>query len=149
MTVVTNNEEAVIEQARKILKRRVNRGRLLSSPTVVRDWLQMELSSLEHEVFYVVFLDAQHRVLGKEGMFRGTVNGAAVYPREIVKRCLHYNASAIICAHPHPSGVCEPSSADRAITVRIRDALALVDIQLLDHFVITNGDCYSFAENGN
>ena len=108
----------------------------------------MEMASLEHEVFSVVFLDSQHRVLGIDQMFRGTVDGASVYPREIVKASLRHNAAAVVFCHNHPSGVCEPSSADRRITERLTSALALIDVRVLDHLIVSGGDSYSFAETG-
>lgn len=109
----------------------------------------MEYSDHEHEVFNVVYLDSQHMVLANEEMFRGTIDGSAIYPREIVKACIRHNAGAVIFHHPHPSGVCEPSSADRRITERLTSALALIDVRVLDHFITGNGESYSFAENGH
>ncbi len=100
------------------------------------------------EIFCCLFLDTRHRVLAFEELFRGTLDGAAVYPREVVKKALAHNAAAVILAHNHPSGVAEPSRADEALTQRLKDALALVDIQVLDHLVVGDGDITSFAERG-
>lgn len=108
----------------------------------------LEIASLEHEVFYCIFLDNQHRVLKAECCFQGTIDGANVYPREMVKRALQLNAAALILAHNHPSGITEPSTADQAITRRLIDALSLVDVRVLDHFIIGGTACYSFAEAG-
>lgn len=120
----------------------------LSSPEEVRRFLQVKLANLEHEIFSVVFLDSQHRVISYEEMFRGTIDSASVYPREIVKRCLQLNAAAVIFSHSHPSGVPDPSNADKRITERLQAALALVDIRVLDHIVIGGSDSVSMAERG-
>ncbi len=120
----------------------------LSSPEAVRRFLTVKLANLEHEVFCIVFLDSQHRVISYEEMFRGTIDGASVYPREVVKRCLQLNAAAVIFSHAHPSGIPDPSSADLRITERLRDALNLVDIQVLDHIVIGSSRSVSMAERG-
>jgi len=106
------------------------------------------LSSHPYEVFAVLFLDNRHRVLAFEELFRGTIDGASVHPREVVRRALHYNAAALILAHNHPSGVSEPSSADRRITERLQAALALIDVRVLDHIVVGHGEFTSFAERG-
>jgi DNA repair protein RadC len=124
------------------------RPHTLSSPEEVRRFLQVKLANLEHEVFSIVFLDSQHRVISYEEMFRGTVDSAAVYPREIVKRCLQLNAAAVIFSHSHPSGVPDPSTADKRITERLVNALGLVDIRVLDHIVIGGTDSVSMAERG-
>ena len=122
-------------------------GETLSSPNQTQDYLQMRLKGYEHEVFACLFLDNRHRVICFEEMFRGTIDGASVHPREVVKEALKHNAAAVIFAHNHPSGVAEPSQADQAITRRLKDALALVDVRVLDHFVIGDG-VVSFAERG-
>jgi len=108
----------------------------------------MEYCEHEHEVFNVVFLDSQHSIIANEEIFRGTIDGAAIYPREIVKACIQHNAAAVIFHHPHPSGVCEPSLADKRITERLTTALATIDVRVLDHFITAKGEHYSFAENG-
>jgi DNA repair protein RadC len=120
----------------------------LSSPEDVRRFLQVKLANREHEVFSVVFLDSQHRVISYEEMFRGTIDSASVYPREVVKRCLQLNAAAVIFSHSHPSGVPDPSTADKRITERLQVALSLVDIRVLDHIVIGGTDSVSMAERG-
>jgi DNA repair protein RadC len=121
---------------------------VLSSPESVRDYLRMTLAGREHEVFMVLFLDAQNRVIEPEEMFRGTLTQTSVYPREIVKRSLANNAAAVIFAHNHPSGVAEPSHADEALTRSLKQALALVDVKVLDHFVVAGSGMVSFAERG-
>ncbi|MAD63853.1 DNA repair protein RadC [Haliea sp.] len=132
----------------QLLEEKYLRPDTLSSPDAVRRYLQVKLANRDHEVFSVVFLDSQHQVLHYEEMFRGTIDGAAVYPREVVKRCLQINAAAVIFSHPHPSGVPEPSTADIRITQRLTEALRLVDIRVLDHIVIGGTDSVSFAERG-
>ena len=141
-------DDDILDAARKILASRVRRGRPLTSPRHTRDYLRLELASLDHEVFAILFLDNRHRVIEFAPLFRGTVDGASVHPREVVKEALARNAAAVILAHNHPSGVAEPSPADELITGRIRDALSLVDIRVLDHFVVTGEDIVSFAERG-
>jgi DNA repair protein RadC len=139
---------AVMEIARRALRERLERGSALSSPQSVRDYLRLKLQERPHEVFVVVFLDAQNRVLAVEELFRGTLTQTSVYPREVVKRALHHNAAALIFAHNHPSGVAEPSRSDEALTQALKHALALVDVKVLDHFVIGAGAAMSFAERG-
>ena len=123
-------------------------GEELTSVVEVRRFLQIQLVSELEEVFSVVFLDNRHRALGFEKIFRGSINGCSVHPRVVVRKALEYNAAAIILAHQHPSGVAEPSSADCQITARLRDALELVDIRLLDHIIIGHGKPVSLAERG-
>lgn len=146
--VSREEDDAVIEKARQILARRVRRNTVLDSPSKSRDYFMMALAHFEHEVFQVLFLDSQHRIIANEQMFRGTINGAAVYPREVVKACIRHNCAAVVFAHNHPSGVNEPSSADRRITDRLTSALALIDVRVLDHLIVAGGDSYSFAEQG-
>lgn len=140
--------QAVLEMARRALRERMERGSALSSPQAVRDFLRLKLQDRPHEAFGVVFLDAQNRVLEVEELFRGTLTQTSVYPREVVKRALAHNAAAVIFAHNHPSGIAEPSRSDEALTVALRQALALVDVRVLDHFVIGAGTAMSFAERG-
>lgn len=140
--------QAVLEMARRALRERMERGSALSSPQAVRDFLRLKLQDRPHEAFGVVFLDAQNRVLDVEELFRGTLTQTSVYPREVVKRALAHNAAAVIFAHNHPSGIAEPSRSDEALTVALRQALALVDVRVLDHFVIGAGTAMSFAERG-
>ena len=139
---------AVMEMARRALKEKLSRGSALSSPRAVRDYLRLKLQDRPHEVFVGVFLDAQNRVLAVEELFRGTLTQTSVYPREVVKRALHHNAAALIFAHNHPSGVAEPSRSDEALTQALKQALALVDVKVLDHFVVGAEAAMSFAERG-
>jgi DNA repair protein RadC len=140
--------EEILAMAKQQIESQLFRGPALTSPNTARDFLMLELALLEHEVFYCIFLDNQHRILKAEGCFQGTIDGANVYPREVVKRALQVNANALILAHNHPSGLAEPSEADRAITRRLIDALNLVDIRVLDHFIIGGVEHFSFAEHG-
>lgn len=142
-------DEAIIRQALKIIERRFAlKRKALNSPAAVRDYLRLSLPDLQHEVFCCAFLDAQNRVIAFEELFRGTLTQTSVYPREIVKRALHHNAAAIIFAHNHPSGVAEPSRADEMLTQALKQALALVDVKVLDHFVVGGAAVMSFAERG-
>ena len=134
--------------ARRALHEKISRGNVLNSPTAVRDYLRLKMQSLPHEVFMALFLDAQNRVITIEELFRGTLTQTSVYPREVVKRALHHNAGAVILAHNHPSGVAEPSHADETLTQALRQALALVDIRVLDHFIVAGSGVLSFAERG-
>ncbi len=140
--------DEIVSMARRLISRRFNRGRLLVSPHDTRDYLLLKLAHLEHESFCGIFLDQRHRVLAFEQLFNGTIDGASVHPREVVKRAIQLNAAAMIFAHNHPSGNAEPSRADEAITRRLKDALALVDIRVLDHLVIGGTDMISLAERG-
>ena len=140
--------EEVLQQARRVLSQRVRRGATMSSPQAVKDHLRLHLGVLEHEVFSVLFLDAQHRIIELRQMFRGTVSQTSVYPREVVKEALSLNAAAVVLAHNHPSGVAEPSRADEFLTQTLRTALALVDVRVLDHLVVAGADVVSFAERG-
>ncbi len=139
--------QAVLEMARRYLYESMSRGDSLCSPQDTRQYLSYRLRDLPHEVFAALFLDQRHRVIAYEELFRGTIDGASVYPREVVKKALQHNAAALIFAHNHPSGVAEPSQSDKNITSRLRDALALVDIRVLDHFVVGD-EVVSFAEQG-
>lgn len=142
------SSEEIMAMAKQLIQSKFARGQALTSPDLTRDYLILELSLLEHEVFFCIFLDNRHRVLKTERCFQGTIDGANVYPREVVKRALQLNAAAVIFAHNHPSGTTQPSSEDRVITRRLIDALKLVDIRVLDHFIIGSTECYSFAEAG-
>jgi DNA repair protein RadC len=139
---------AVMELARRALAEEMRARDSLASPAAVRAYLRLRMQDLGHECFYCVFLDAQNRVMVAEEMFRGTLTQTSVYPREIVKRCLQHNAAAVILAHNHPSGVAEPSIQDQALTRTLAEALALVDVKVLDHFIVAPGACLSFAERG-
>jgi DNA repair protein RadC len=123
-------------------------GAALTSPSAVRDFLRVILRDREHEIFLVVFLDAQHRVISSEELFRGTLTQTSVYPREVVKAALKANAAAVVFAHNHPSGVAQPSQADELLTRNLKDALALVDVKALDHFIVAGAAILSFAERG-
>ena len=140
--------EEILDAARRVLAHRVRRGTRLDSPAATRDYLCVKLGALEHEVFTVLLLDNRHRLIVCLELFRGTIDGASVYPREVVKEALRHNAAAVILAHAHPSGVNEPSRADELITRRLKEALALVDIRVLDHLIVAGGDVLSFAERG-
>jgi DNA repair protein RadC len=140
--------QAVLEMSRRALQEAVRSGDALNSPRAVREYLQLLLRGRQQEVFVVLFLDAQHRLVVSEEMFQGTLTQTSVYPREVVKRALHHNAAAVIFAHNHPSGVAEPSQSDRSLTDALKQALALVDVRVLDHFIVAGMDCLSFAEKG-
>lgn len=139
---------AVLEVARRCLGEDLRAGSALTSPGSVRDYLRVSLGAREHEVFVVILLDAQHRVIRAEELFRGTLGQTSVYPREVVKAVLAANAAAVIFAHNHPSGVAQPSQADELLTRSLKDALALVDVKVLDHFIVAGNHCLSFAERG-
>ena len=141
-------DDAVITRALAILEKRARTGSALTSPGAVRDFLRLTLHDKEHEEFWCLYLDAQHRVLGVEALFRGTLTQTSVYPREIVKAALKANAAAVLFAHNHPSGVAQPSQADELLTRNLKDALSLVDIKVLDHFIVAGNASISFAERG-
>jgi len=140
--------QAVVEMARRALSEQIGERDALSSPRAVRDFLQLSLGGRPHEVFVALFLDAQNRLLGCEELFRGTLTQTSVYPREVVKTALRYNAAAVIFAHNHPSGVAEPSRADELLTQTLKQALSLVEIKTLDHFIVAGTRTVSFAERG-
>jgi len=140
--------QAVLEMGRRHLGENLHRGDTLSDPDATRQYLAARLRDHPYEVFACLFLDNRHRVIAFEELFTGTINGASVHPREVVRQALHHNAAALILAHNHPSGVAEPSAADRQLTGRLREALGLVDVRVLDHFVIGDGETVSFAERG-
>jgi len=140
--------QAVIEMARRALVAQTRAGVNLSSPTAVRDFLRLQLQNRQVEVFVGLFLDAQNRVIEVEELFSGTLTQTSVFPREVVRRALHHNAAGMIFAHNHPSGVAEPSHADETLTQALKQALALVDVRVLDHFIVGRGAILSFAERG-
>ena len=140
--------QASIELARRHYAELMEAGPPLANPRATRDYLRARLRDRDHEVFCCLFLDNRHRVIAFDEVFRGTIDGASVHPRDVVKLALARNAAAVILAHNHPSGIAEPSQADEMITGRLRDALALVDIRVLDHIVVGDGVCVSFAERG-
>lgn len=141
------DEREVLEMAADLLSRRVI-GQILESPRDSMEFARARLAGLEQEVFCCLFLDNRHRVLAFEEMFKGTMNGTAVYPRETVKRALAYNAAAVILVHNHPSGDPEPSRADEILTQRLKEAFALIDVRVLDHLVVGRAGCVSLSERG-
>lgn len=140
--------QAVIELARRSLSEELKTREALSSPLAVKQYLQLLLAKKPYESFAVLFLDVKNRLITTEELFRGTLTHASVYPREVVKAALSHNAASIILAHNHPSGTADPSNADRTLTSALQHALALVDIRVLDHFVVAGREVYSFAEHG-
>ncbi len=140
--------QAIFEMSRRALFEQMQARDVLTSPQQVRDYLCLKLGGLHHEVFMVLFLDAQNRVLATETMFSGTLTQTSVYPREVVKRVLHFNAASVIFAHNHPSGIAEQSRADEMLTTTLKQALALIDVRVLDHFIVAGNTVLSFAERG-
>jgi len=140
--------DQILAAARRIVDLKVQRGAPFNAPEVVKEYLGAKLAGFEHEVFAVLFLDNRHRLIDYVEMFRGTIDSASVYPREVVKEALKRNAAAVILSHNHPSGHAEPSQADRTLTERLKDALGLVDIRTLDHIVVAGLERVSFAELG-
>ena len=146
---MTKNDDSIIEQALTILESRVRKTKYsFTKPSDVSNYLTLKLGNLEHEVFAVMFLDNRNRLIEYNEMFRGTIDGASVYPREVAKHALAVNAATVIFGHNHPSGVAQPSTADQRITEALKLALGLFDIRVLDHFIIGGRDAYSFAEYG-
>lgn len=150
LNTALEKENQIIAEAKQLLYKRMTNRKYeqFTSPGVVTDYLRLHLAERKREIFYCLFLDSQHRLLDDRELFRGTIDGCSVYPREVVKATLEVNAAAVILAHNHPSGVAEPSTADRQITDRLKSALALVDVRVLDHFVVGDQDVISFAERG-
>jgi DNA repair protein RadC len=142
------NLAAAIEIGRRVLLESGKASSALTSPGAVRDYLRLSLATREHEVFVCIWLDAQHRVLAAEELFRGTLTQTSVYPREVVKRALAVNAAAVIFAHNHPSGAAQPSQADELLTRNLKEALSLVETRVLDHFIVAGSQAISFAERG-
>lgn len=136
------------ELVRRFLEEELQHGDALNSPSAVRDYLRLSMNQYEHEVFVVIFLDARNRVIAAEEMFRGTLTQTSVYPREVVKAALKHNAAAVILAHNHPSGVPDPSQSDRLLTDTLKLALSLVEVRVLDHFIIAGVQTLSMAEQG-
>ena len=139
--------QAVLEMARRALSEELKSGNAMNSPGLVRDFLRLSLANKQHEVFLGIFLDAKNHTIATEELFSGTLTQASVYPREVIKRALYHNAAAIIFAHNHPSGVAEPSHADKVLTQSLNQALAMIDVKVLDHFIVGNGTTLSFAEH--
>lgn len=140
--------QEVLHAALRILGQRVRRGATLSSPQCVKDFLKLRLSTLEHEVFAILMLDTRHRMIEYKELFRGTIDGASVYTREVVKECLACNAAAVIFTHNHPSGLPDESQADVQLTRTLKQALALIDVRALDHIIVGGDETLSFAERG-
>jgi len=139
---------AAIEFGKRYLENALQQGEVLTDPNITRAYLVAQLRAYPHEVFACLFLNNRHHIISFDKLFSGTIDGASVYPREVVKRALGHNAAAVIFAHNHPSGVAEPSAADISLTQRLKNALELVDIRVLDHFVIGDNMAVSFAERG-
>lgn len=139
--------QAVVEMSRRFLNDKIKRGDALNNVADVKNYLQARLKNYPYEVFACLFLDNKHRLIEYEELFRGTIDGASVHPREIIRRALHHNAAAVVMAHNHPSGVAEPSQSDQRITDKLNTALQLIDVRLLDHFIIGD-EIVSFAERG-
>ncbi|HEJ7994454.1 RadC family protein [Serratia proteamaculans] len=141
--------QRTIQRALALLEQHLRKpGESFTSANAARDWLRLQMAGLEREVFMVLYLDNQHRLLAHETLFTGSINSTEVHPREIVKSALKHNAAAVLLAHCHPSGHAEPSDADRKITRRVQDALALVEVRVLDHCIVGGMTVYSFAEHG-
>jgi len=141
-------KQSVVTLAMKVLAIKHRAGRPLSSPEATRNYLRLQLADYRNEVFGSLFLDNRHRIIVLRELFQGTIDGASIHPRVVVQQAMEANAAALVFFHNHPSGVAEPSQADRRITDRLKDALALVDVRVLDHFVVTAGESVSFAERG-
>lgn len=142
-----DKENKLIKRAFKILDSRIRTGDALTSPQLTKDYLRLALSSEPAEVFACLFMDNKNRVISFDKLFFGTIDGASVYPREVIRAAINHNAAAVIFSHNHPSGITEPSHADEQITNRLKDALSLIDVRVLDHIIVGN-DCTSFAERG-
>ena len=146
---MSQSDDWIIRQAIALLEQRVfKKGPSLERPAAVKDYLRLILAAEPNEIFAIVFLNSMHEVLAYEPMFKGTLDSTSVYPRVVLQRALQLNAAAVIFAHQHPSGTTEPSNADRLLTEQLKTALALIDVRVLDHFVIGQGTPYSFAESG-
>ncbi|OOF49142.1 hypothetical protein BKK54_09485 [Rodentibacter genomosp. 1] len=139
--------QATTEMTKRYLKQEMFNSHIFHDPETVKLYLRTELQHEEREIFMVLFLDNQHRLIKKERLFLGTINVSSVYPREIIKEALYCNAAALILAHNHPSGIAEPSYSDQSITQKIRESAELMEIRILDHFIVGKNDCYSFAEH--
>ena len=140
--------EQILEAARQAIERKMQRGTSFTSPAAVKEYLCAKLAGFEHEVFAVLFMDTQHRLIEYREMFHGTIDSAEVHPREVVKEALRLNAAALVISHNHPSGNPEPSAADRVLTKRLREALSMVDVRVLDHIIVGGTKTTSFAERG-
>lgn len=146
-TIVTEHD--ILTMAKQLSQKRLSKGRVIESSGAVKDHLRTLLQDYEHEVFAVLLLDSKHKIIGFHELFRGTIDTISVYPREVVKVALEYNAAAMIITHNHPSGDPSPSQGDIQLTTRLKEALALVDVRILDHIIVGTDECYSLVENGN
>lgn len=144
----TTDEVKVLDLAASIIENKIRISNFLTNPDLTRDFLKMKMCHLEHEIFGIIFLDSQHNVIEFKEIFRGTIDSASVYPREVLKEVLAVNAAAVILAHNHPSGIPEPSEADKRITERLKNALKCIDVPVLDHMVVGLNEVVSFAERG-
>jgi len=142
------NQDAVIQMALNILSQRNAIGKVVVKPSDAADYLRIKLSGYKNEVFCAIFLDTRHRILAFEELFSGTIDGASVYPRVVMQHVMAHNASAVVFAHNHPSGIAEPSQADKLITKRLIEAMSLIDVRVLDHIVVGDSGTTSFAERG-
>jgi len=140
--------DQILEAPRQVIDRKMQRGTEFSSPATVKEYLRTKLAGFDHEIFAILFLDTRHRLIEYVELFRGTIDGAEVHPREVVKEALQHNAATVIFAHNHPSGNPEPSAADRALTQRLKQALALIDVRTLDHVIVAGDRTTAFAERG-
>lgn len=140
--------QAIFEMSRRALSEKLQQRDVFTSPQAVHDYLVLKLGSLTREVFLVLFLDTQNRLVASEEMFSGSLSEASVYPREVVKRALHHNAASVIFAHNHSSGIAKPSQADEFLTKQLKQALALVDVMVLDHFIVAGNNTLSFSARG-
>ena len=140
--------QAIFEMSRRALSEQLQQNDVLSSPQAVRDYLVLKLGSLTKEVFLVLFLDTQNRLVATEEMFSGSLKSTSVYPREVLKRALHHNAASVIFAHNHPTGIAQQSTADELLTKQLKQALDLVDVRVLDHFIVAGNNTLSFSEKG-
>ncbi|APK62940.1 TPA: DNA repair protein RadC [Escherichia coli] len=148
MTMFTQRETRILDQARDIISRHYQRGVQLCSPNDVRRCVMVELAPLEHEEFGIILLDNQNQLLHREILFRGTLNSVSVHPREVIKRVLKHNAAAVILVHNHPSGEPEPSRCDIQLTKKLQELLEMLDVRLLDHFIVARTETVSMAERG-
>ncbi len=144
----TNQEKKVLDRASKIIESKITKQKVFTAPGAVKDYCRYSLVHSEYEIFFMLLLDNKHALIKSIELFRGTIDQSAVYPREIIKEALAHNASAVIFAHNHPSGIAEPSNSDKNITERLKSALELVDMRVLDHIIVGTRGCVSFAERG-
>jgi DNA repair protein RadC len=144
-----DESESVVALALAVMERKHRRGKSFTSPTDTIAHFRLRLAELDFEVFEIAFLDNRNRIIAIETLFRGTIDGASVHPREVLKDVIHYQAAAVLFIHNHPSGICEPSAADRRITERLREMLKMIDVRVIDHIIVSAEDSYSFAEHGD